>query len=144
MREGWDPKPPNVDPNGWFFSAQTIAELADKIVNPYQFQPVPARALEETVAKYNSHVGLGKDPDFRRPTPKYKIRTPPFHAAWSTPIVHDTLAGLKINPKCQVVDLHGRVIPGLVVRANRQADSLCTVCLESSCLAASLAEKLRW
>ena len=113
MREGWDPKPPNVDPNGWFFSAQTVAELAGKIANPYQLQPVPAHALEETVAKYNSYVDLGKDPDFARPTPKYKIRTPPFHAAWSTPILHDTLAGLKINPKCQLVDVHGRVIPGL-------------------------------
>jgi len=27
-RESWDPQPPNVDLNGWFFSANTIAELA--------------------------------------------------------------------------------------------------------------------
>lgn len=51
QREGWDPKPPNVDRSGWFFSADTIGELAGKIANPYQLQPVPARALEETVAK---------------------------------------------------------------------------------------------
>jgi urocanate reductase len=112
-REGWDPQPPNVDPNGWFFSANTIAELAGKIKNPYQTQPVPARALEESVAKYNSYVEMGKDQDFAKPAPKYKIQTAPFHAAWSTPILHDTLAGIKINSKCQVVDVEGKVIAGL-------------------------------
>jgi urocanate reductase len=113
QREEWDPKPPNVDRSGWFFSADTIAELAGKIANPYQLQPVPARALEETVARYNSYVDAGKDEQFGKPAPKYKIQTPPFYAAWSTPILHDCLTGLKINRKCQVVDIHGQVIPGL-------------------------------
>jgi succinate dehydrogenase/fumarate reductase flavoprotein subunit len=112
-RESWDPKPPHVDPNGWFFSAPTIAELAAKIANPYQTQPVPARELEAAVTRYNSFVEAGKDADFAKPGPKYKIQTPPFYAAWSTPILHDTLTGLKINTKCQVIDVRGRVIPGL-------------------------------
>ena len=112
-REKWDPNPPNVDPNGWFFSADTIAELAKKIVNPYQYKPVPADALEATVAKYNSFVEMGKDPDFKKPAPMYKIQKPPFYAAWSTPILHDTLTGLKINRKCEVVDINDQVIPGL-------------------------------
>jgi hypothetical protein len=113
QREGWDPKPPNVDPNGWFFSAGAIGELARKIVNPYQSQPVPAGALEAAVARYNSFVDSGKDSDFGKPGPKFKIRTPPFHAAWSTPILHDTLTGLKIDTKCRVIDVHGRAIAGL-------------------------------
>jgi succinate dehydrogenase/fumarate reductase flavoprotein subunit len=113
QRERWDPKPPNVDLSGWFFSADTLAELAGKIANPYQLQPVPTRALEETVAKYNSYVDAGKDQEFGKPAPKYKIQTPPFYAAWSTPILHDCLTGLRINPKCQVIDIHGQVIPGL-------------------------------
>jgi len=113
QREGWDPRPPNVDRSGWFFSADTIAELAGKIENPYQLQKMPAAALEETVARYNSFVDAGKDADFARPMLKYKIQTPPFHAAWSTPILHDCLAGLRINTKCQVIDLHGQAIQGL-------------------------------
>jgi hypothetical protein len=113
MREQWDPNPPNVDLNGWFFSADTIAELAGKIKNPYQLQPISPGALEQTVAKYNSYVDAAKDAEFAKPTPMYKIQKPPFYAAWSTPILHDTLAGLKINTKCQVIDLHGQVIPGL-------------------------------
>ena len=113
QRERWDPKPPNVDHDGYFFEADTLTELAGKISNPYQRQPVPAPAFEEAVARYNSFVDTGKDTDFGKPDPKYKIQKPPFYAAWSTPILHDCLTGLRINGKCQVIDLKGQVIPGL-------------------------------
>ena len=112
-REGWDPRPPNVDPDGWFSSGDTIAELARSIQNPYQRHPVDSRALEATVARYNTFVDSGTDEDFGKPTPMYKIQTPPFYAAWSTPILHDSLTGLRINTHCQVIDIGGQVIPGL-------------------------------
>jgi FAD binding domain-containing protein len=112
-REKWNPHPPDVDPNGWFFSADTLPELAGKIANPYQLDPMPGKTLEETVAKYNSYVDAGKDADFGKPDPLHKVQAPPFYAAWSTPILHDTLSGLRINRKCQVLDLRGQVIPGL-------------------------------
>ena len=112
-REKWDPNPPNVDLGGFFFSADTLAELAGKIKNAYQRHPMPSNALEQTVAKYNSYVDMGKDMEFGKPTPMFKIQKPPFYAAWSTPILHDTLTGLKINTKCQVIDTRGQVIPGL-------------------------------
>jgi len=70
-------------------------------------------ALQETVTRYNSFVDTGVDADFGKPTPRYKIQTPPFYAAWATPLVHDTRAGLRINEKCQVLDMQGQVIPGL-------------------------------
>jgi len=38
---------------------------------------------------------------------------PPFHAAWATPVIHDTRSGLRINANCQVVDINGEVAPGL-------------------------------
>jgi len=113
VREQWDPRPPNVDPNGWFFSGDTLGELARKISNPFQRHPMSPRTLEETVAKYNSYVDAGKDPEFGRPKLPYKIEKPPFHAAWATPILHDALTGLRINTRCEVLDLRGRVIPGL-------------------------------
>jgi succinate dehydrogenase/fumarate reductase flavoprotein subunit len=87
--------------------------LAGKIVNKYQKKPMPASTLQDTVTKYNSYVDAGKDPDFGKPAPKYKIQTAPFYAAWATPVVHDTRAGLRINARCEVVDLNGQVIPGL-------------------------------
>jgi len=113
VREKFDVRPPNVDPDGYFFTADTLAELAKKIVNPYQKHPISPEALEKTVARYNSFVDSGKDADFAKPTPMFKIEKPPFYAAWSTPILHDSLAGLRISTKCEVMDIHGRVIPGL-------------------------------
>jgi succinate dehydrogenase/fumarate reductase flavoprotein subunit len=98
---------------GFFFSGETIAELAANIKNKYQRKPMPTDALETTVTNYNSFVEAGKDLDFGKPTPKYKIQTPPFYTAWSMRVLHDTRAGLRINAKCQVVDFYGSVIPGL-------------------------------
>jgi len=102
-REDWDPRPPNVDPDGYFFTADTIAELTGKIVNAYQSRPMSAAVLQATVARYNSFVDMGTDPDFQKPTPLYKIQTPPFYAAWSTPILHDSLTGLRTNVQTQVI-----------------------------------------
>ena len=113
-REKWNPIAPQVDfENGFFFKADTIADLARAIRMKYQRVPMPVENLEETVARYNSFVDKGVDEDFAKPTPKFKIAKAPFYAAWATPMPHDTRAGLRINAKCQVVDLHGEVIPGL-------------------------------
>ena len=113
-REAWDPQPPNVDAAaGFFFSANTLEELANAIVMPYQRVPMPGPALQTTVARYNASVETGVDADFGKPTPLYKIDTPPFYAAWATPVIHDSRAGLRIDEKCRVIDLHGEVIPGL-------------------------------
>jgi succinate dehydrogenase/fumarate reductase flavoprotein subunit len=113
-REGWKPEPPHVDiAEGFFFCADSIAELATAIVNKYQRNSMPPEVLEQTVARYNSFVDAGEDTDFGKPTPKYRIEKPPFYAAWSTPVLHDSRVGLRINAECQVVDLWGSVIPGL-------------------------------
>ena len=93
-REKWNTKPPNVDPDGWFYQADTLAELAGRIKSQYQKQPMPGAALTETVARYNSFVADGVDKDFKKKTPMHKIEKPPFYAAWATPILHDTLTGL--------------------------------------------------
>jgi urocanate reductase len=119
-REKWDPKPPKVDPDGFFFSADTLAELAGKIKNPYQTQPMPGAALTETVARYNSFVTEGIDREFKKKTPMHKIEKPPFYAAWSTPILHDTLTGLRTTTESQVVDTRGEVIPNLYCAGETQ------------------------
>jgi succinate dehydrogenase/fumarate reductase flavoprotein subunit len=112
-REGWKVTPPYVDPDGYFFSANSLAELAAAIKNEYQAKPMNGAILQAAVDRYNSFVDAGKDSDFGKPPPKHKIQTPPFYAAWATPNVHDTRSGLRINGKCQVMDLNGQVIPGL-------------------------------
>jgi succinate dehydrogenase/fumarate reductase flavoprotein subunit len=112
-RNKWKVTPPYVDPDGYFFSANTLPELAAAIKNEYQAKPMKGETLRATVERYNSFVDAGEDADFGKPKPKYKIQTPPFYAGWGTPNVHDTRSGLRINGKCQVMDMNGRVIPGL-------------------------------
>jgi len=113
-REQWQPTPPHVDYDaGFFFTADTLEDLARKIVMKYQRVPMPPQNLVDTVARYNSFVDAEKDADFGKPAPRYEIARPPFYAAWATPVVHDTRAGLRINGRCQVVDMNGVVIPGL-------------------------------
>src|SRR4029077_2254079 len=75
-REKWNTKPPNVDPDGYFFAADTLAELAGKIKNPHQKQPMPGAALTEAVTRYNTFVAEGADKDFKKPTPMHKIEKP--------------------------------------------------------------------
>ena len=113
-RAKWNPTPPNVDIDaGFFYSANSLAELTGKIMMKYQRIPMPPTNLEETVTRYNSFVDSGVDEDFGKPKPLYKIAKPPFYAAWATPVVHDTRSGLRINAKCQVIDMDGEIIPGL-------------------------------
>ena len=106
-RQKWKPKPPHVDPDGYFASADTIFELAGRIRNPYQKQPIAGAVLQETVNRYNSFVTSGVDADFGKPTPLHKIEKPPFYAAWSTPILHDSLTGLRTDTTC-AGDRHSR------------------------------------
>lgn len=112
-REKWNVKPPDVDPDGYFYTADTLEELATKIDNKYQWRPMPGAALREAVERYNSFVDSGVDEDFKKPKPRYKIQKAPFYAAWATPCVHESYAGVRINTKAQVLDMNGEVIPGL-------------------------------
>ena len=113
VREKWDVNPPYVDRNGYFFSADTLEELAAAIVNEYQWRPMPPAVLRKTVERYNTFVDTGIDADFKKPRPMFKIAKPPFYAAWSTPALHDSYTGIRINTTAQVIDLRGQVIPGL-------------------------------
>ena len=115
-RDGWNIDPPFTSPtNGFFFKADTIEELAAKIYTGHEFQRVPLSYLKETVAKWNSYVDEGGDPEFARgpDAPMYKVATPPFYAATLYPVWHDSYGGLRINGRAQVVDMQGEPIPGL-------------------------------
>jgi hypothetical protein len=112
-REKWDINAPFTDPL-FFFSSNSLAELAPQIKkNPFTKVEMPAKNLEATVARWNKIVEFGYDVDFENPKPLHKIEAPPFYAAWATVEVHDCYAGLRINMKCQVMDMKGQVIPGL-------------------------------
>jgi succinate dehydrogenase/fumarate reductase flavoprotein subunit len=119
-RQSWKPVPPHVDPDGYFFQGDTVFELAGRIKNPHQKQPISGAVLQETVNRYNSFVASGVDTDFGKPTPLHPIAKPPFYAAWATPILHDSLTGLRTDSHAQVIDLRGEVIPGLYCAGESQ------------------------
>ena len=100
-RDKWNIEPPFTADNGYFFSADTIEELAKKIYARHEFQRVPLKHLEETVRKWNTYVDEGGDPDFGRgkDAPMHKIDKPPFYAAAICPVWHDSYGGLRINGK---------------------------------------------
>src|SRR5258706_7806434 len=72
-REKWQGKPPYVDPAGYFFSADTVEQIATRIVNENQWRPLTPNALRRTVDRYNSFVDAGADADFKKPKPAYKL-----------------------------------------------------------------------
>src|SRR6185503_18070528 len=74
QREGWKVVPPYVDPDGYFFSADTLEELAAGIENEYQAKPMKGITLRATVERYNSMVDRGVDLDFGKPSPRSEER----------------------------------------------------------------------
>jgi hypothetical protein len=114
-RTGWELRYPYVSDNGYFFQADTIEDLADKIAAGHEFQRVPLKYLADTVTTWNGYVDAGADPEFEREAdaPLNHIATPPFYALSIMVIWHDSYGGLRVNGRQQVVDMQGQVIPGL-------------------------------
>lgn len=103
----------SVDPQ-YFFKADTIEELAEKInTNPWMSHKMDPKALAETVARYNGFVDAGKDEDFDKPKPEFKIEKGPFYAAWTSVTLHDCYCGLHVTNDCEVLSWDEKVIPGL-------------------------------
>lgn len=114
-RREWVVEPPYVDiEDGRFFVADTLEELAQKVINKYYENiKMDPQILADTVARFNSFVEKGVDEDFGRESLDYKIETGPYYAAWATICLHDTLTGLRVTPDQQVLDIYAEPIPGL-------------------------------
>jgi FAD binding domain len=112
-RGGWQLRYPYIadPPDGYFHKADTLAELAKKVMG-HPYQKMPLKYLVETVGRYNALADKGVDEDFEKPV-LHRIDTPPFYAATASIRVLDSYGGLRINGKAQVLDTHGEVIPGL-------------------------------
>jgi FAD binding domain len=113
QRGGWQIRYPYIadPPDGYFHKADTLAELAKKVME-HPHQKMPLKHLAETIARYNAFADKGVDEDFEKPV-MHRIDTPPFFAAWASIRVLDSYGGLRINGKAQVLDTQGEVIPGL-------------------------------
>ncbi|TXS95449.1 FAD-binding protein [Parahaliea maris] len=119
--------PPNYFDSGLLTRAGTLAELARQI-------GIDAAALEQTVADFNDHARLGKDPAFGRgdslhdryyadpkvePNPSLApLDRGPFYALRCEPGDLDTKGGLLCNEFGQVLDGNGDTIDGLYAAGN--------------------------
>ena len=94
--------------NGRIKTAGTLSELAVQA-------GIDALALEETVRRYNEGCAANGDLQFFKKSPKFfPIQTGPFYAVEvRAAIIGGTGAGLDINVSGEVLDTHGRPIPGL-------------------------------
>jgi fumarate reductase flavoprotein subunit len=92
--------------SGLVLTADTIRGLSEKM-------KIVGDGLERTVAKWNADVKSGIDREYGRQIALGPVKKPPFYAFETFSTMFDTSGGLKINAKAQVVDVWGRVIPGL-------------------------------
>ncbi len=87
--------------------AESVGALAEKM-------GVPSTNLERTVDEYNRfcdqrHDGLfAKDPKYLR-----ALRGPRFFAIRARTICLGTMGGIRINERCEALDVRGKAIPGL-------------------------------
>lgn len=96
----------------WSVKGDTIEQVAAAA-------GLPVQTVKETVERYNGFVAAGKDTDFGRaaltgPIGKMvKIEAPPFYIFEGVSAILGTYCGALTNDRAQVLDVYGRVIPGL-------------------------------
>ncbi|HUD91436.1 FAD-dependent oxidoreductase [Sphingobium sp.] len=116
--------------NGYLIEAPTVAALAEKI-------GVDARALVETVDRFNSFAKQGLDPDFQRGQDDYDAYQGDDENKWPNPCLGPlekgpyyaikmfageigTFAGINVDKFARVVDEGGKPIEGLYAVGNDQ------------------------
>lgn len=97
---------------GQLLSADSLEDLGALI-------DVHAEALLDTVARYNTGVDRGVDPDYGRISldggkgELLRIDRPPFYAFRTTVVLLGTYCGLRVDERMQVLDVYGMEIPQL-------------------------------
>ncbi len=90
---------------GYFYSADTLEELADKI-------KVDKQAFLKTMKDYQAYTVAGKDEEFGRKITD-PIDKPKYYATLVTPSMQSTYGGIKVDDAARVISTEGKVIPGL-------------------------------
>ena len=90
------------------FKADTIGGVAEQL-------KIDKATLEDTIKKHNQYLKNGKDPEFNKDITSHMVSLEegPFYGIPQWPAVHHTMGGLRINPKAQVIDIFGDIIPKL-------------------------------
>ena len=94
----------NYIKQSYCLKGETLDEIAGKM-------GVPAADLKASLAAWKEGKDAGKDAFGRADMPR-NLDQAPFYAIMVTPAVHHTMGGVKIDPKPQVYNTDGQVIPG--------------------------------
>jgi hypothetical protein len=120
--------PSDPDP-AWLHRADDLDALGDHLA-------LPAGALRDTVARFNSGAARGDDPDFGRGTRHYDrwigdsgaahptlgcLVDPPFYAAEVRLGCLGTKGGPRTDDRGRVLRLDGHPVPGLFAAGNAAA-----------------------
>jgi fumarate reductase flavoprotein subunit len=87
--------------------------------------------LKTTVARYNELCSRGYDEDFAKER-RYlmPLNTPPYYAIKGVATILDTIGGIRINERMEVLDERNRVVPGLyaagVVTSGWESEIYCS------------------
>lgn len=79
-------------------------------------EKIPLPQLKRTIDRYNELVVRKKDEDFGKDFSKVdflQIKKPPFYASVVLPVSNRGMGGVLITPRAEVLDMDGRIIPGL-------------------------------
>ncbi|MGD0781067.1 MAG: FAD-dependent oxidoreductase [Dehalococcoidales bacterium] len=111
-----------------------IADSWDEIAEWIGTSP---EALKATVDEYNIACEYGYDPIFAKDRRNLlPLRTPPYYALRCSSAFLDTIGGIKINEKMEVIDNQFKPIPGLfaagVVTGGWEGDTYCYKLLGSA------------
>jgi fumarate reductase flavoprotein subunit len=110
---------------GWVKISDSWDEIAKWIgANP--------KVLKTTIDEYNASCDQNYDAIFAKDRRfLVPLRTPPYYAIKSNSDYLDTIGGIKINEKTEVLDRQGNPIPGLyaagVVAGGWQGDTYCVI-----------------
>ncbi len=96
----------NLIERGILVKADTVEEAAAHF-------GIDAAELQKTIDAYNSYCEGGKDLEFNKRGELVAFTDGPYYIMKTTPAIHHTMGGLKINTKAQVLTTENEVIPGL-------------------------------
>ena len=95
------------------FTKQGIMATCDDLKCVADFTKIPFDSLKGTVNRVSSMTGKGNDKDFNHRSGLVDMTQGKYYVIKAVPSVHHTMGGIKINVNAQVIDVNGKVIPGL-------------------------------
>ena len=95
------------------FTKQGIMTTCDDLKCIADFTKIPFDQLQKTVKRVSDMAGKGNDKDFNHRAGLMDMQQGKYYVIKAVPSTHHTMGGVKIDPKTQVYNTKGQVVPGL-------------------------------